>query len=108
MKFVNNKSFYKDALRRYGGMIIPANTRTPWGKILGPMKFIGVNLKGYFLFNYRGEKSIMPEGISVYIHNNKPIQDSAGHNIDFLVLTVHQDGLYFLEEIYQSQKINAS
>lgn len=85
-------------------MIVPANTQTPWGLISYPMKLIGVNLNGYFLFEYLGSNITIPRGISVYIRNHKP-KDAPGsmcHN--FLSLTAHQQGLDFLEKIYQSQK----
>lgn len=104
MKFVNTKSFYKAALRRYGGLIAPANSQTPWGGTSYPLKFIGVNPRGYFLFEYRSGIGTMPQGTNVYIRNYKQNKDQSLSGINFLCLTAHQAGLDFLEEIYQSQK----
>ena len=104
MKFINNKGFYKGVLRRYGGMIIPANTQTSWGTISYPMKFIGINLLGNFLFEYRNGTSIIPRGINVYIPKYKPKENPRERGINFLALSAHQNGLDFLEKIYQSQK----
>lgn len=104
MKFINTKSFYKATLRRYGGMIIPVNTQTVWGSISYPMKFIGVNLRGYFLFEYYNGSNSAVGGTNVYIRNGEPKKDINGRNTNFLSLTAHQQGLDFLEKIYQSQK----
>jgi len=104
MKLINSKAFYKAALRKYGGMIILPHTETPWGSISYPMKFIGVNLGGKFLFACNGCGSLILSGTNVYIRNGKPKQDSSGRNVNFLALSAHQRGLDFLEKIYQSQK----
>lgn len=104
MKFLNTKSFYKATLRRYGRMIIPTLSHTPWGTISYPMKFIGVNLDGNFLFEYRNGTSTIPGGINVYVPGCKPKGDDGRRGINFLVLFAHQKGLDFLEKIYQSQK----
>jgi hypothetical protein len=104
MKFVNTKSFYKAALRRYGGLTAPANSQTPWGGISYPLKFVGVNLRKYFLFEYRNGSSTVPEGTSVYIRNYKQSRSQGLDGINFLCLSANQTGIDFLEKIYQSQK----
>jgi len=108
MKFSNTKAFYKYALRRYGRMIIQKDTQTPWGHLDYTLKFIGVNISGYFLIEYKNSSTMSDDVKNIYARGCKPEKTPSDRIKNVLKLTAHQSGLDFLETIYQSQKKSTS